>query len=139
MGTLSQTQAQKKALVLKLHRLGERVDIKRVDGVFDEILKQIANLKSVACILTDASSLCLQAGDETVASVKVDRAKSVLRMMCARLSVRCSEWANREISPYGDHVEFVLPVSKLPCKVDFENTPDFQRFEIHGEWISSPR
>jgi hypothetical protein len=128
VGTLTQTQ--KKALALKVQRLGERVDIKRVDGVLDEILKQIVNLKCVTCMLADDSSLCLQAGDETVATVKMDRAKSVLRMMCARLSVLCSKWAKREVSPYGDHVELVLPLSKLSCKVDFQNTPDVQRIGI---------
>src|SRR5437879_237606 len=106
MGTLS--RAQKTGLALKLQRLGKRVDIKLVDGVFDEILKQIPSLKTVSCTLVGDSSLCLHAGGKSVASVKVDRAKSVLRMMCARLSVRCAEWANREVSPYGDHVEFEL-------------------------------
>jgi hypothetical protein len=50
--------------------------------------------------------------------------------MCARLSVRCSEWAQRAVSPYGDEVEFELPSNKKPCKVSFKNTPDIQRFEI---------
>jgi hypothetical protein len=128
MGTLS--RAQKTVLALKLQRLGKRVDIKVVDGVFDEILKHIPTLKSVSCTLVGDSSLCLRAGGKPVASVKVGRARSVLRMMCARLSVRCSEWANREVSPHGDHVEFDLAVNELPCKVDFENTPDVQRFEL---------
>jgi hypothetical protein len=123
-------QAQKKALSSKLQRLGKRVDNKVVDGVFDEILKQIASLRSVSCTLADDSSLCLQVDDVPLVTVKVDRAKSVLRMMLARLSVRCSEWAGREVSPYGDHVELALPVNKLPCKVEFTNTPAVQRFEI---------
>src|SRR5271169_2032372 len=111
---------QKSALASKLHRLSKRADIKVVDGVFDEILKQITSGGSVSCTLADDSKLCLHANDETIAIVQVDRAKSVLRMMCARLAVRCSEWANRIVSPHGDHVEFELPVNKLLCEVDFE-------------------
>jgi hypothetical protein len=122
----------KKALVAKLQRLGKRVDIKAVDGLFDEILNAVgaATLKSASCTLDEDSSLCLEADEEQVATVKVDRAKSALRMICARLSVRCSEWANREVSPYGDTVEFQLPKSKRRAEVAFQNTPEVQRFEI---------
>jgi hypothetical protein len=127
------SQTHKNTLRSKLQRLSKRVGIKEVDGVFDEILEQIAELGSVSCRLADDSSLCLEANGETVAVVKVDRAKSVLRVMCARLSVRCSEWANRPVSPYGEHVEFELPLNQLSCKVDFENTPDEHRFVISGD------
>jgi hypothetical protein len=127
MGTLSQTQK----LVLKLQRLSKRVDIKVVDAIFDEILKQIGDLKSVSCSLADdGSTLCLQSQDDLVAKVELPRAKAILRLMCARLAVRSSDWSKKEVAPHGDHVEFELPKSKLPCKVDFENTPDVQRFEI---------
>ena len=129
MGTLS--LAQKKTLTAKLQRLNKRVDVKVVDAIFDELLKQIGDLKSVSCTLAhDDSTLCLQSQGELVAEVQLPRAKTILRVMCARLSVRCSEWAKREVSPYGDHIEFELPTSKLLHKVDFKNTPDEQRFEI---------
>jgi hypothetical protein len=129
MGTLSQTQG--KALASKLQRLSKRVDIKVVDAIFDEILKQISDLKSVSCTLADdGSGLCLRSQDELVAQVESSHAKKVLRLMCARLAARSSEWAKREVSPYGDHVEFELPPNKQLFKVDFQNTPDVQRFEI---------
>ena len=120
----------KKALATKLRRLSKRAHVEVMDALFDEILSQIAELKNVSCTLADDSSLCLQSQHKVVAQVKLPRAKSVLRVMCARLSVRCSEWAQKEVSPYGDQVEFELPTIKLPCKVSFENTPDAQRFEI---------
>jgi hypothetical protein len=129
MGTLSQTQ--KKALTSKLQRLRKRVDVEVVDAIFDEILKQIVDLKSVSCTLADDdSALCLRSPDELVAKVEMPHAKKILRLMCARLSVRCSEWAKKEVSPYGDHADFEFPNSKQLCRVQFENTPDLQRFEI---------
>jgi hypothetical protein len=129
VGTLSLTQKQ--ALASKLQRLSKRVDAKVVDAIFDEILQQIGDLKGVSCTLADDDSrICLQSQDELVAKVELPRAKTILRLMCARLAVRSSNWAKREVSPHGDHVEFELAKSKLLCKVDFENTPDVQRFEI---------
>jgi len=132
------SQAQNKALAAKLQRMSKRIDVKVVDGVFDEILKQIATLKSVSCTLADDSSLCLQTEDGVIATVKVYRAKSVLRVMCARLALRSSEWAGGEVSLYGGHFEFELPKSKLLCKVDFKNTPDAQRFEISHDAVTFP-
>jgi hypothetical protein len=72
-----------------------------------------------------------------VAEVKLPRAKSVLRLINARLAVRASNWAKKQVSPYGDHVEFAVPRSELLCKLDFENTPDVQRFEIKARVISA--
>jgi hypothetical protein len=130
MGTISAIQRQ--SLASKLQRLGERVDAETVDAVLDEILRQIGDLKSVVCALgDDESMLCLQSKGELVADVKLSRAKSILRLMNARLAVRASDWAKREVSPHGDRVEFAVPKSKLLCNSDFENTPDTQRFEIN--------
>jgi hypothetical protein len=137
MGTLFQTQ--KKALAAKLQRLSKRVDVKVIDAVFDEILKQIGDLKSVSCTLADDdSSLRLKSEEDLLAEVELLRAKTILRVMCARLSVRCSEWVKREVSPYGAQIEFELPTSKLLCKVEFKNTPDVQRFEIKHELATLP-
>ena len=138
------SQAQKRKLHAKLRRLCKRVDTKVVDAVFDEIFWQLDKLKSVSCILTNATGLCLQSRNELVAEVNLPRAKTVLRLMCARLAVRMSEAAKREVSPYDDLVEsemprarFELRGAKLLCRVRFENTPDVQRIEI--EYVPGPR
>jgi len=122
-----------KHLKSKLKGLGKCIVTQTVDDLFDEIFRQIGELRAVSCTLSGDSGLSLRCQDEVVAKVKLPRAKSILRMMCARLSVRCSEWAKREVSPYGDDVEFELPGMKSPCKVSFENTPDVERLEISVE------
>src|SRR5262245_33566656 len=132
MGTPLQTQ--KEVLASKLQRLSERVNTEVVDDILDEILRQLGDLKSVSCTLADDDSrLCLQAQDDLVAKVELPHARRILRLMCARLAVRSADWASREVSPHGDHVEFELPTNKLLCKVDFQNTPDVQRFEIKDD------
>src|ERR1700687_3070161 len=127
---------RKQALATKLRRLSQRAHVEVMDVVFDEILAQIGILKNVSCTLAGESCLCLQSQDDLVAKVKLPRAKSVLRVLCARLSVRCAEWAKKDVSPYGDQVEFELPATNLACKVSFENSPTAQQFEISARRVA---
>src|SRR5438445_2733070 len=116
MSTSSQTN--KKSFASKLRRLSKRVDTKVVDDILDEILHQIAELKSVSCALAEeGSGLCLRSQDGSVAEVALPRAKTVLRLLCARLAVRSAEWAGREVSLYGDDGELQLPNLRRPCTV----------------------
>jgi hypothetical protein len=119
----------RKALAAKLRKLAKELDAKAVDEVFDELLNQVHELACVSCTLED-SSVCLRSSDRLLAKVKSPHAKGILRLMCARLSVRCSEWANRRVSPYGDSVELELPAKTLRCHISYENTPGLQRFEF---------
>jgi hypothetical protein len=128
MAILSQTQ--KDELESKLQRFSDGVDVQKIDDVFDEIFAQLGAVKSISCTLSASSSLLIQADAAPLAEVCVPRAKNVLRLMCARLAVRCSEWAQREASPYHDSIEFERPDLRLSCRVRLENTPEVQRFEI---------
>ena len=69
---------------------------------------------------------------------KLPRARTKLRMLCARLAVRCSDWANRDVSPYGDAVEFEFPPIRQLRKVSFKNTGDSQEFVIENGCTSPP-
>ncbi len=122
------------AVLLKLKRLSKRVSIKSVDALFDEMLAQIPLLRKIVCTQSCDTCIVLNVGVDEVAKVDVDRARSVLRMMCARLAVRCSEWASKEVSPHGGHVEFLTPRSNLPCIVEFKNSPESQTIEISANF-----
>jgi hypothetical protein len=119
-----------KALERKLQRFSDHIDTEAMDSFLDEALEHLGELSSVSCALANESSLCLRCQGEILAQVTVPRARSVLRVILARLSTRCSEWAKRDVSPYGDDVEFELPSKKLQCRVHFENTPDVQCLEF---------
>jgi hypothetical protein len=126
MGSLS--AAQRKALESKLRRLSKRVDPKTIDDVLDVVFQQVPSLKNVSCTLSNPSSIAVQSQNQLVAEVRLPRAKTILRLLCARLATRASEQGGREVSPYGDAAEFETPAGKL--RVRFENTPDVQKIEI---------
>ena len=130
MNTVSPVRSE--ALPSILQRLTKGVDTKVLDDLLDELLSRIGEFNEIAGTVDEAGDLCFQSHGEMVAQVHLPRAKSIFRVLLARLSVRCSEWANREISPYGDHIQFELPPNKLPCEVVFQNTTDAQRFEIRS-------
>jgi hypothetical protein len=79
-----------------------------VDDVFDEAFRQLGSVDRVACSLLNESTLLLESDNGLRIEIPVRRAKGILRLMCARLAVRASEWARREVSPYGDSIVFDL-------------------------------
>src|SRR5437879_6094759 len=92
-----------------------------IDDFLDRLFSLAGKLGNVTCSLLGDRIIRLQSHDVVLQAVEAPRAKSKLRMVCARLAVRCGEWCNRKVSPYGDTVEFELPRSKQFCKVEFEN------------------
>jgi hypothetical protein len=101
-----------------------------VDDVFDEAFRQLGSVDRVACSLLNESTLLLESDNGLRIEIPVRRAKGILRLMCARLAVRASEWARREVSPYGDSIVFDLVKSGLRCAICFPNTPDVQKLEM---------
>jgi large subunit ribosomal protein L19 len=128
MSTIS--RAQETILNSKLQRLGDRIDPNVVDDLLNEVFSQIANLKQVVCSLRTPSHVTLRSGRTILASVKLARARSIIRLLCARLAIRVSELANRELSPYGDFAIVKAPNSESLCFIEFENTTDAQGFCI---------
>src|SRR5262249_13661219 len=60
-------------------------------------------------------------------------ARTILRMICARLGSLCRERTGAELSLYGDRA--VIELEAAPGKhfqVSFSNTPDRQEFEIEA-------
>lgn len=65
--------------------------------------------------------------------VEHEAARSVLRMICARLGVICKEHTATDISPYGDKAVMEYDVQDhRRWSVSFTNTPDRQEFLIEA-------
>ncbi len=111
--------------------LGDGLDTPRMDDFLDQMF-DLASERGHAAIslLTGGLILRVESKNLMLLDLEVPRAKTKLRMLCARLAVRCAAWANREFSPYGDTVEFEHPTAKRTCKVSFENTTGTQKFSI---------
>ena len=78
--------AQKQALKSKLKGLGKCVVTQTVDDLFDEIFRQIGELRAVSCTLAGDSGLSLRCQDEIVAKVKLPRRASAAKAYNWRLS-----------------------------------------------------
>ncbi len=65
--------------------------------------------------------------------VEHEAARTVLRMICARLGVICKERTAKDISPYGGQaiVDYAIQDQKR-WSVSFTNTPDRQEFLIEA-------
>src|SRR5437870_1849521 len=94
----------------------------RVDSFLDTILGLAVELGRVTCTIVNEDTLQVKAGDTPLFETPISRAKTKLRMVCARLAVRGQAWAGHEVSPYGDVLELEEPRSKQLCKISFENT-----------------
>ena len=113
-----------------LRCLAGGIDTPKADGFLDQLFEVAEALGSVTCMLAGDRVLRVQSRDLVLQDVEIPLAKTKLRMLCARLAVRCGEWANRKLAPYGDLVEFRLPVTNQLFKVHYENTTSKQAFAI---------
>lgn len=65
--------------------------------------------------------------------VELAAARSILRMMCARLAVLCKERLTADISLYGDSAVLEYPdTDRRRWSVGFINTPDRQEFVLES-------
>lgn len=122
------TSKQAKLDVLGI--LGEGLDTQQLDGFLDQMFELAATWRTITCTVVDDQTIRVQSGDVAVQEAEVPRARTKLRMACARLAVRCGEWAGRQVSPYGDTVDLEHPRTMRSCKVRFENTSGSQFFLI---------
>jgi hypothetical protein len=116
-----------------LKRIAEGLDTKKVDDFLDQLFTLAGRFGSITCNLHAAGVLRLESRGAVLQEAEIARAKTKLRMLCARLAVRCGEWSARPISPYGGVVEFVFPPTKQQFKVRFENTTAVQEIFIETQ------
>ena len=113
-----------------LRCLAHGIDTQKADAFLDQLFELATALGSVSCALTNESVLRVRSPETTLLEAEIPLAKAKLRMLCARLAVRCGEWASRKISPYGDLIEIQLPSAERSFQVRFENSTDAQTITI---------
>ena len=113
-----------------LQALADGVDTNKIDQCLDQFFELSARFGNVQCLLADEGVLRLQSRERLLQEVKMVRAKATLRMMCARLAVRCGEWTGKKIAPYGDFAEVEIPEARQHFKICFENTTARQEIAI---------
>jgi len=100
----------------------------------DQLFCLAEQLGSIYCTYLTENSLRFRSHEDALCDVILSRARCKVRMICARLSVACEERGSREVSPYGDTVEFpeiqAEGSSTQRWSVHFMNTPDKQEFTI---------
>lgn len=110
---------------------GNKID---VVGFVDELLTIISASGEIRCGLATDHSLRFEAAGGTAFDVDLDASRGKLRMLCARLSVLCSESSGIPVSPYGGDgtIRIAAANGKGPqeCSVQFKNTPDAQEFSV---------
>jgi hypothetical protein len=67
----------------------------------DQLLNLVSEVGEISCALADDHTLRLQVPDQPICDVILGRAKTKLRMACARLGVLCHESGDTEVSLYG--------------------------------------
>jgi hypothetical protein len=67
----------------------------------DELLLVAVKVGEVKCALASADKMRFESPGQDAWDVELGRAKSKLRMLCARLAVLCNENGAREVSIYG--------------------------------------
>jgi hypothetical protein len=110
--------------------LADGFDTRKADAFLDRIFDQAAKFGRITITINGDSVLRLDSPGYTSMQADMSRVKTKVRMLCARLAVRCREWSNRPIAPYGDTVEIVFPPTKQRFKVRFENTTAVQEIAI---------
>jgi hypothetical protein len=81
-------------------RLRDNHDVDGV-GFMDELLQLAWELAEIRCQLADEDHLRFEFQDRTAWECQLGRAKSKLRLLCARLAVLCNESGGQDISIYG--------------------------------------
>ncbi len=78
-------------------------DDHEVHGVefMDELLTLAAQVGEIRCSLAGGRALRFQTSEQPAWEVELGRAKSKLRMLCARLGVLCNESDGPKVSLYG--------------------------------------
>ena len=118
-----------------------------ITGFVDQLFHVAADTGAVACVYDGEKRLrfCVRptrirmmalptpAQLQVACIVEHEAARSVLRMICARLGVICKERTATDISPYGDKAVMEYDVADHPrWKISFTNTPERQEFLIEA-------
>jgi hypothetical protein len=75
----------------------------KVEGVefIDHLLVVASQVPEIKCTLAGDRKLRFETQHQLLCEVQLDRAKTKLRMLCARLGVLCHEAGDKDVSLYG--------------------------------------
>jgi hypothetical protein len=131
------TEGIKKSLAEQaMGGLAGGLDTPKMDEFLDQLFALASEFGQVSFSLTDSGAvLALYSKKLLLAQSEAPRPKTKIRILCARLAVRCGEWSGRNVFPYGETLELDHPGTKQFYKIRFENTTAMQ--EITIETISA--
>lgn len=118
------------ALDEKLKTLKNGFDLQRADAFLDELFGLLSAGGHLVCAADDPKKIRVWSDGIVLGGSVIPLARSKMRSLCARLAIRCGEWAGLNISIYGDAVEFDHPNTNQRFKVWFVNRPGEIRIEI---------
>jgi hypothetical protein len=116
-----------------LGRLADGLDTQKADDFLDQLFGLAGRLGSINCSLRGDATLRLESCGAVLQDAEIPRAKTKIRMVCARLAVRCGEWSKQSVAPYGDVVEIAYTPTNQRFKIRFENTTSAQEIAIEIE------
>ncbi len=108
----------------------------------DQLLRVALTTGQVRCSLANERQLRFQMPDQPPWDVEMGRARTKLRMLCARLSVLCNESSGSEVSLYGGegtilgtamNTSWASSGQPPQWSVRFKNTPSEHEFTITPE------
>jgi hypothetical protein len=106
-----------------------------ITGFVDQLFHVAGERGALACVFDGEPRLLFSAPQPMHATYIVEHelARTILRMICARLGVLCKERTGTDISPYGAKAVIVDDVQdRKRWKVTFTNTPQRQEFLIEA-------
>lgn len=131
MNAIRETVQQ--SLSAEFHKwLGGGLDVDIMDRVLDRLFDLACQRGFVCYSLPDLHTMRVETPEGVNHDVRILRAKTKLRMLCARLAARCAEWSKKGVSLYGDTVEVEIPDTRQRCRVHFDNTVHRQRITIRS-------
>jgi hypothetical protein len=127
------TDPQKQSLEAEwLRCLGQGTDTRRLDDAIAQLFHLAGEWGTISCSFAGGNMVRLESAERLIHELEVPRAKTKMRMLCARLGVQCGQWAGQTVSLYGDEIAFQNPDTQRPYKVIFQNSPARQHITIES-------
>jgi hypothetical protein len=131
MGMLTATRELTHSIDAKTaHCLGDGVDTSRLDEFLDYLF-ELATMHSPLICECKEDRIHVQTGDEPVLDRAIPRAKTKMRLLCARFEKRASDARGEALSPKTDGTVFDLGEGSYTVTV--HNTTELQRISITRE------
>jgi len=109
--------------------LANPLDTPALDGFIGRLFSLSQDYDGIY-LRIENQSVSIDSNNRVLHAIELPRAKSVFRLIGARLAVLCAEWTKTSVDPYGDDLTVHLPSEKHPFLVAFQNTTAHQWIKI---------